>query len=76
MPVIHFLSNEVKYTLSYKMLICPFSSLQVKINVCLGDDLQTLYPSEADVRIERVGRSKLIQTNLTEPDVELFINIP
>ena len=58
------------------MLICPFSSLHVKINVCLGDDLQTLYPSEADVWIERVGRSKLIQTNLTEPDVELFINIP
>ena len=26
-------------------------------------------------RIERVGRSKLIQTNLTEPDVELFMNL-
>ena len=24
-------------------------------------------------RIERVGRSKLIQTNLTEPDIELFV---
>ena len=76
MPVKHFLSNEAKYTLSYKILICPVSSLHVKINECPGDDLQTLYPSEADVRIERVGRSKLIQTNLTEPDVELFINIP
>ena len=48
MPVIHFLSNEAKYTLSYKILICPFSSLHVKINVCPGDDLQTFYPSEAD----------------------------
>ena len=26
-------------------------------------------------RIERVGRSKLIQMNLTEPDVELFMNL-
>ena len=25
--------------------------------------------------IERGGRSKLIQTNLTEPDVELFTNL-
>ena len=48
MQVIHFLSNEAKYTLSYEILICPFSSLHVKINVCTGDDLQTLYPSEAD----------------------------
>ena len=24
--------------------------------------------------LERVGRSKLIQTNVTEPDVELFMN--
>ena len=72
MPVIHFLSNEAKYTLSYKILICPFSSLHVKINVCPGDDLQRFYPSEADVRLERVGRSKLIQTNFTEPYVEFY----
>ena len=26
-------------------------------------------------RIERVGQSKLIQANLTEPDVELFMNL-
>ena len=26
-------------------------------------------------RTERVGRTKLIQTNLTEPDVELFMNL-
>ena len=26
-------------------------------------------------RIERVGRSKLFQKNLTEPDVELFMNL-
>ena len=26
-------------------------------------------------RIERVGRSKLIQTNLSEPDVELFSSL-
>ena len=32
----------------------------MKIDVCPGDDLRTLCPSE------RVGRSKLIQTNLTE----------
>ena len=44
-----------------------FSSSHVKIDVCLGDDLQTFYPS---------GRSKLIETNLTEPDVELVANLP
>ena len=44
-------------------LIYQFSSSHVKIDVCPGDDLRTLCPSE------RVGRSKLIQTNLTEPDV-------
>ena len=39
----------------------------MKIDVCPGDDLQTFYPSEADSRwIERVGRSKLIHSNLTE----------
>ena len=26
-------------------------------------------------RIERVGRSKLIKKNLTEPDIELFMNL-
>ena len=44
-----------------------FSSSHVKIDVCLGDNLQTFYPS---------GRSKLIETNLTEPDVELVANLP
>ena len=29
----------------------------------------TFYPSASD------GQSKLIQTNLTEPDVELFMNL-
>ena len=43
------------------------SSSHVKIDVCLGDNLQTFYPS---------GRSKLIETNLTEPDVELVANLP
>jgi len=43
----------------------------VKVDVCPGDDLQTFYPSES------VRRSKLIQTNLTEPepDVDLFIHL-
>jgi len=54
-------------------LIFWFSSSHVKIDVCTGDDLQTFYPSEADSRrIERVGRSKLIHSNLTEPDVKLM----
>ena len=79
MPVINFLSNEAKYTLSYKILICSFSSLHVD-HVKMSYVPETIfrrsvYPSEADVRIERVGRSKLIQNNLTEPEVELFINI-
>ena len=26
-------------------------------------------------RIERVGRSKLIKMNLTEPDIEIFMNL-
>ena len=41
----------------------------MKIDVCPGDDLQTFR------RKERVGRSNLIQTNLTEYDVELFMNL-
>ena len=39
------------------------------MDVCPGDDLRTLRPSE------RVGQSKLMQTNLAEPDVERFINL-
>ena len=46
----------------------------MKIDVCPGDDLQTFYPSEAD-GLDRVGRSKLIQTNSTEPDVERLMNL-
>lgn len=43
----------------------------MRIEVCLKDDLQMFYPSEADSRrIERVGRSKLIHSNLTDPDVD------
>ena len=45
----------------------------MKVDVFPGEDLQTFYPSEAD--IERVGRPKLIQTNLTKPDAELFMNL-
>ena len=41
----------------------------MKIDVWPGDDLRTLCPSE------RVGRSKLIQTNLTEPEVESFVHL-
>ena len=67
-----------KYTYKYhtNLLIYSFSSSHVKtvkIDVCPEDDLQTFYPSEAEA--ERVGRSKLIQTNLTDPDVELFMNL-
>ena len=40
-----------------------------KINVCPGDDLLTFYLSAAVLR--QVGRSRLIRTNLTEPDVHL-----
>ena len=36
------------------------------MDVCPGEDLQTFYPPEG---------SKLIQTNLTEPDVEHFMNL-
>ena len=40
----------------------------MKIDACSGDDLQFRW-------IERVGQSKLIQMNLTEPDLELFMNL-
>ena len=42
------MNNEAKYTVSYKFLIYQFSLSHVKIDFCPGDDLQTLYPSEAD----------------------------
>ena len=45
----------------------------MKIDVCRGD-LQTLYPSEADEK-NVMDDTKLIKTNLTEPDVELFMNV-
>ena len=48
-----------------------FRSSHVKIDVCPGDDLQTFWSR----RIESVGQSKLIQANLTEPDVDLFIKL-
>ena len=38
----------------------------MRINVCPGDDVQTSSPSEAGGSVERVARSRLIQTNLTE----------
>ena len=71
-PVINFLPN-----ISYKFLICQFSSSDVKIDVCPRDDLQTFYPSEA-TRFEMdttCWTIKLIQTKLTEPDVELSMNL-
>ena len=45
----------------------------MKIDVWPEDNVprQTFFSSEA----ERVERSKLIQTNLSEPDVELFMNL-
>ena len=46
----------------------------MKIDVCRGEDLQTLYPSEADEK-NVMDDTKLIKTNLTEPDVELFMNL-
>ena len=46
----------------------------MKIEVCRGEDLQTLYPSEADAE-NVMDDTKLIKTNLTEPDVELFMNV-
>ena len=49
--------------------------MHLKMGVCSGDDLQTFHPSEADGWYDRVRRSKVIQTSLTEPDVELSINL-
>ena len=46
----------------------------MKIDVCRGEDLQTLYRSEADEK-NVMDDTKLIKTNLTEPDVELFMNV-
>ena len=43
-----------------------FSLSKVKINVCPRDDL---------LRSSLSAASKLIQTNLTDPDVELFENL-
>ena len=41
----------------------------MKINVCPGDDIQTFYPFEKD-EYNVLDDPKLIQTNLTELDVE------
>ena len=46
----------------------------MKVDDCPGDDLQTFYLS-CSRRIEWVARSKLIQTHLTEPDVEPFLDL-
>ena len=46
----------------------------MKIDVYRGEDLQTFYPSEADEE-NVMDDTKLIKTNLTEPDVELFMNV-
>ena len=59
-------------------IILQIFSLLVKIVACEDRLLSRSQPPYAlsvwSKRIERVGRSKLIQTNLTEPqDVELFI---
>lgn len=43
----------------------------MKIDVCRGEDLQTLYSSEADGE-NVMDDTKLIKTNLTEPDVDKF----
>ena len=66
------LSNEAKYTSSYK-----FFNLLVQFVALKGRPLSRKRPSNVlsvwGRQIERVGRSKLIQTNLTEPDVKLFM---
>ena len=46
----------------------------MKIDVYRGEHLQTLYPSEADGE-NVMDDPKLIKTNLTVPDVELFMNV-
>ena len=53
----------------YHPNIYLISLVRRKIVVCPRDDLQTFYPSEG------VGRSKLIQTNSTEPNVDPFIHL-
>ena len=50
----------------YKFLLYQYSSSHVQIAVCPGADLETFYPP---------ARPKLIQTNLTEPDIKLFMNL-
>ena len=42
----------------------------MKVNVCPGDDLQKFYPFEAEYGQDVLDDPKLIQTNLTELDVE------
>ena len=68
------LSNEAKYTSSYK-----FFNLLVQFVALKGRPLSRKRPSNVlsvwGRLIERVGRSKLIQTNLTEPDVQPFMNL-
>ena len=41
----------------------------------MSEDRRLSRRRSLDVQIERVGQSKLIQTNLTEPDVEHFMNL-
>ena len=44
------------------------------IELCHGD-LQSFDPSEAVRRIDCVKRSTLFRTNLTESDVDVFMNL-
>ena len=44
----NFLTNEAKKYIMIHMFNYKFRSSHVKIDVCPGDDLQTIYPSGAD----------------------------
>ena len=54
---------------NFLKFISSLRRAHVNIDVCPGDDPQTFYLSEG------VGRCKLIQTNSTEPDVDLSIHL-
>ena len=67
-----FSPNEAKPTFSYIFysisLLCRMWGSTFVAETIFRCSIRLL-------RTERVGRSKVIQTNLTEPDVELFMNL-
>ena len=73
-----FSREQAKRALSYKFYIYQFSLSDMKKATFLAETIFrcSIRPKQpGHRRIERVGRSKLIQINSTEPDIELFMRL-